>query len=396
MIRSKAGSVAILALAQVAAMSLWFVSAAILPELTAAADLSPGRGAALSSSVQIGFVLGAVLLAIHGTADRHDPRRLLALSALAGAAATLGLLVTVPGGDAQILLRLFTGMTLAGVYPPAMKIAVGWGTRDRGFLVGLLIGALTLGKAVPYLIASGGGPDWRLTIIASAALAGLGGLLVLLIALGPMHARAAAFDPGALRLAWTDRRIRLAYLGYLGHMWELYAFWAWIAAAVTVTFAPPMGDSAPDAARLLAFGAIALGGVLCLPAGYAADRIGKARVAQWALMVSGGAGLLTALTLGGPVWLTVLLVLVWGAAVIPDSGQFSALVADAAPPERAGSLLTLQTALGFTLTFFTVQATPAVAAAIGWQATIALMAIGPAIGVLAMRSLIALGPARIA
>jgi len=108
-------------------------------------------------------------------------------------------------------------------------------------------------------------------------------------------------------------------------------------------------------------------------------------------MMSGAAGLAAALAFDGPVWLLSALVLVWGAAVIPDSAQFSALVADAAPPERAGSLMTLQTALGFLLTFFTVQAVPSVAAALGWPATLALMALGPAAGVETMRRLIRLG-----
>jgi MFS family permease len=369
-------------------MSLWFVSAAILPELSAEAALTPGRAAALSSAVQIGFVAGALALAVHGTADRYDPRRVLAVSALVGAAANLALLATPPGGAAQVALRLVTGAALAGTYPVGMKIVVGWGVRDRGLLVGLLVGALTVGGALPHLFALTGGADWRPTVVAISLLAAAGGLLVLAISLGPHHARAAAFDPSALRLAWTDRRIRLAYAGYLGHMWELYAFWAWIAAAATAGFALRLGEQAPDAARLLTFAAIALGGVLCLPAGALADRIGKARVARGAMVASGIAALGTAVTLEGPLWLAVPFVLLWGAAIIPDSAQFSALVADAAPPERAGSLMTFQTALGFTLTFFTVQATPAVAGALGWPATLALMALGPAIGVEAMRRLI--------
>jgi hypothetical protein len=193
-----------------------------------------------------------------------------------------------------------------------------------------------------------------------------------------------------LRLAWSDERVRLAYLGYLGHMWELYAFWAWIGVAMAAAFAGPLGEDATAAARLLTFAAIALGGLLCRPAGRLADRVGKAQVASWAMVVSGGAGLMTALAYGGPIWLVAPLVLLWGAAVVPDSAQFSALVADAAPGERAGSLLSLQTALGFTLTFFTVQAVPAVAAALGWPTTLAIMAIGPMVGIAAMRRLIGL------
>jgi MFS family permease len=386
----KAVSVGLLAVGQVLVLSLWFVTAAILPEMVAEGGLTPGRAAALSSAVQIGFVLGALASAVHGTADRFDPRRVLAASAAVAALANAGLLVTPVGGLAQVALRVLTGAALAGVYPVAMKIVVGWGTRDRGLLVGLLIGALTLGSAAPHLIAWAGGADWRVTVATASVLALCGAGLALLAGLGPHHARAAGFDPGALRFAWTEPRVRLAYLGYFGHMWELYAFWAWIGAAAAAAFGAALGEGAGDAARLLTFAAIALGGLVCLPAGALADRIGRARVAQGAMVASGLAGLATAACFGGPVWLTAALILVWGAAVIPDSGQFSALVADAVPADRAGSLMTLQTALGFTLTFFTVQAVPAVAAAVGWPATLALMALGPAAGVAAMERLIRL------
>lgn len=384
----KLRSVAIVSVVQVLAMSLWFISAAVLPELTAEGGLSPGRAAALSSAVQLGFVAGALAFAAWGLADRFDPRRVLALCAGVAAAANLAFVFCPIGGAAQVALRALTGACLAGVYPVGMKIAVGWGARDRGLLIGLVVGAVTLGSATPHLLALAGGADWRVAVTTASALAVAGGGLVLLAGLGPGHARAATLDPGALALAWTDRRIRLAYLGYLGHMWELYAFWAWIGAASTVALGA-RGDpaQAAAAARILTFCAIALGGLACAPAGWFADRIGKARVARLAMLGSAVSALAAAAVFHGPAWLLALAVLAWGATIIPDSAQFSALVADAAPPERAGSLLTFQTALGFTLTFFTVQATPMAAAALGWPLTFAIMALGPLAGAEAMRRL---------
>jgi hypothetical protein len=77
-------------------------------------------------------------------------------------------------------------------------------------------------------------------------------------------------------------------------------------------------------------------------------------------------------------------VIIWGMTVIPDSAQFSALVADASPAEQAGSLMTLQTALGFALTFATVQVTPTLVAWLGWPVVLASLALGPAFGIIAM------------
>jgi MFS family permease len=131
-----------------------------------------------------------------------------------------------------------------------------------------------------------------------------------------------------------------------------------------------------------------LGGGACILAGFWADRIGKAQVALAAMCASGAFAVLSALSFGGPAWLTVVLVVGWGLTVIPDSAQFSALVADHAPAQLAGSLLSLQTALGFMLTIAVVQAVPMAASWMGWPVTLALMALGPCLGVVAMSRLI--------
>ncbi len=385
----KRRSLTLLVIAEVLAMGLWFMTAGVLPELRTEFGLSAVQQALLSSAVQGGFVVGALLIAVTGLADRLDPRRVVAASAVGAAVATLALLVVPADTTAAVGLRALTGALLAGVYPVGMKLVAGWGVKDRGFLVALLVGALTLGSAMPHLLAAMGGAAWRPVVVIASLLAACGGALVLLTDLGPHHARAPRFRARALTMAWHEPRIRAAYGGYLGHMWELYAMWAWIGAALAVGFAERLEtDAALLLARLVTFAAIAAGGILCIVAGRVADRVGKARIAVAAMAVSGTAALATAVTLGGPVWLTTLCVLVWGMSVVPDSAQFSALVADASPPELTGSLLTLQTALGFALTTFTVQVAPWVADHIGWSALLALLAIGPALGIMAMRPLV--------
>lgn len=374
-------------------MALWFVSAAILPSMAREGEISQAAQAALSSAVQAGFVVGALAYAILGVADRFDPRRVFAISAILAGIANACLLIAPLGGTVAILLRGLTGALLAGVYPVGMKIAIGWGLRDRGLLVGALVGALTLGSALPHLIAILGGAEWRPTVAITSVAAVMAGLALFGVSLGPFHVRAARFDPTAIFSAWTNRRIRFAYFGYLGHMWELYSMWAWIGAATAVSYGVTLAE--PQAqwwGTLTAFLAIAAGGITSVLAGFWADRIGKANVASLAMIVSGTAAIATAISFGGPVAITFALALIWGAAIVPDSAQFSALVADAAPPEQAGSLLTFQTAIGFALTAFTVQATPLFAAAVGWPITFAVLAVGPAFGVLAMQRLRALPP----
>lgn len=392
----KARTLTFLLIACAAGMCLWFMTAAILPDLVAELGLSAARQSALSSAVQAGFVTGALGIAISGLADRVDPRGLFALAALGSAGTNALLLVVDLGSDAAVALRFLTGMLMAGVYPVGMKIAVGWGTKDRGLLVGALVGALTFGKSIPYGLAWLGGADWRSTIAVASLVAALGAGLALFTKLGPGHRKASGFQPAAMRLAVSDPKIRGAYLGYLGHMWELYVFWAWIAIAATASYTLA-GASAPVAlGKLTAFLAIAAGAPICVWAGRLADRLGKADVARGSMITSGILAVTTAVSFGGPPAITMALIILWGMAVIPDSAQFSALVADYAPPEWAGSLLTLQTALGFLLTIVTVELAPMVAAAFGWPVLLAGLALGPAFGAWAIgplvRSKTAAGP----
>ncbi len=387
----KLRSIALLIISQIAAMSLWFVSSAILPDMVREFSISEVRQAALASAVPAGFVLGALSSALLGLSDRYDPRKLFALCAACAALSGFSLLLVEPGGFPSIFLRGITGVMLAGVYPVGMKIAVGWGEKDRGLLVGLLVGALTLGSASPHLVAFFGEADWRLSIMVISLATSLSGGLILLTSLGPFHRRAPQFKASAIAVAWTNKRVRYAYLGYLGHMWELYAMWAWIGVATLASYRYSLPEeTAVSLSKLTAFIAIGAGGLACAAGGYIADRIGKAEITIVAMAVSGSAAIATALSFAGPVWITFVVVVIWGISIIPDSPQFSALVADGSPPEIAGSLMTFQTALGFTLTIFTVQITPWIVAMTGWPTVIAIMALGPAFGIYFMMKLRAL------
>jgi len=382
--QGKAASLAVIAACQVLALSVWFAGAAALPGLDAARPLTPFESAALSSAVQLGFVAGALASAWLGLSDRFDPRKVFAAGAgLAAAASGLALLAE-PGGPAMIGLRLASGAALALVYPVGMKLAASWAKGDSGFLVGLLVGALTLGSALPHLAAPLlGDLDWRAPFAGSALAAALAAAFIFAASAGPAFARAPAFRPGAVLLALKRRDIAAANVGYLGHMWELYAFWAWTGAFIAA-WRGARGLSAGPEIGLFTFAVVAVGAAGALAAGRLADRFGRAEIAGGALALSGLCALASPLAWGAPGFVLAALLLVYGITVIADSAQFSAAIAELAPPGLAGSLLTLQTALGFALTVVSVQLLPAWAEAIGWRWAFVPLAAGPVPGVIAM------------
>ncbi len=373
-----------LAVAELLGMSLWFSATAVTPSLAAAFALTEQQSAWLTMAVQAGFVAGTLLTAALNLADAVNPRHLMTAGCLLGAAANAAVFV-VSGPYALLTSRLATGAALAWVYPPAMKIAAGWFRTRRGFALGVLVGALTLGKAMPHLVTAAFGQSWQTPIVWTSLFAVAGGLVAhFVVRNGPLVPVTAPFSLGAIGRAFSVRDVRVVTLGYLGHMWELYAMWAWIAVFAGASLAAS-GVAAPGAhASLVAFVAIGSGALGCVVAGRVADVWGKARVARQAMLVSGACCLASAAVYGRhPGWL-YLLVVVWGFSVVADSAQFSALVSERAPVDAVGTALTLQVSLGFLLTMVSIDLLPRVAQSVGWQWAGGLLALGPIAGVVAM------------
>lgn len=378
---------AVVSLAQFLGMTLWFSATAVTPLLVEQFDIAPDHTAWLTMAVQAGFVAGTLLSALGNVADIMNARTLMFAGSLAGALANAAVIVA-PGTATVIALRFLTGASLALVYPPAMKIAAGWFKDRRGLALGLLIGALTLGKAFPHLLTAMFGGRWRESMLLASGLAVVGGTLVLaFVRDGPYVAATAPFDRHAIRRILASRGARLATFGYLGHMWELYAMWTWVAVFASASLAASGLANAGAAGSVAAFLAIGSGAAGCALAGYFADRLGKARVAMWAMLASAACAALTLVVYGGPPILLFALVMVWGFAVVADSAQFSALVTEHAPSDHIGTALTLQTCVGFLLTMVTIELLPRVAAATSWQVASLLLVPGPLLGAYAMARL---------
>lgn len=373
---------ALLAVAELLAMSVWFAGSAAAPELQVRLHLTGTESAWLTSTVQLGFVLGTLIAAALNLADVLPLRWYVAGCATFAALANAALIPADSFGLA-IGSRALTGMALAGVYPPAMKMAATWFKAERGLAIGAIVGALTIGKAMPYLLeGSGHLPFIGVVAVPSCAALVAAVLVGLWFREGPHAFPARPFSWSLVATVVREPALRRVTGGYLGHMWEIYAFWAWVPAFLAASFAARAAVTGSTAGSTGAwpFAAVAIGAVGCIWGGRAADRIGRVPVVRSALLVSGTCCLISGLLFGGPNWLVLAVCLIWGIAVVADSAQFSAMVTEVAPPHAVGTALTLQTSLGFLLTVGSIQLVPHVAAAIGWRWALVVLTLGPVAG----------------
>jgi len=378
---------AVVCLAELLGMSLWFVATAVTPELRARWSLDTTQAAWLTTMVQLGFVAGTAVIAVLNLADLWPARGLFAACAVAGAAANLAL-IAAPGYAPALGLRFFTGFFLAGVYPPAMKMIATWFRRYRGLAIGSVVGALTVGKALPYLIHALGGASLVAIVVSSSLGALIAALLIALFFVdGPFPFPQRPFSWGLVGAVLHDRPTRLAVGSYLGHMWELYAMWVWLPAFIAASLKAHDPGSSQTLAAALSFGGLAAGGLGCVWGGWMAARWGYAKVVMVAMAISGACSLGIGLLFGASPWLMVPVAWTWGFFVVADSAQFSAMVTETAPPHAVGTALTLQTSIGFLLTMVTIQLVPLIVDAAGWRWAFPILALGPAVGIVAARPL---------
>jgi MFS family permease len=386
----------LLSLAELLAMSLWFTGTAVIPQITTLWHSGLALGSWLTIAVQIGFSLGAITFALFNIPDIFSPIKVLVVSALLAAAANAAFAFLAAEPLTAILLRGATGFFLAGVYPVGMKIIAGWFQRGRGLALGIMIGALTVGSAVPHAANAIGGIPWRGVVLLGSAQAVLGALVVAWgVREGPFAMPQSRFDPAQIFEIVRNRALRLANLGYLGHMWELYSMWGWIAVIIAASAGWPRARY--EAAAALA---IAIGAAGCIWAGAASDRLQdqaasmrvaqRARVTIIAMGISSACCVLAALVLHRPL-LLVPLSMIWGIAVIADSAQFSTIISEVSDKRYVGTALTCQVALGFLLTAMVIRLMAAIASHYGWQWALASMAFGPLLGIWAMTGLLGRG-----
>jgi MFS family permease len=372
--------VSAIVLAELLGTSLWFVGTAVAPDLAASWSLSNAGRAALLTATQLGFICGTLAIALSGLADRFPAHRIFAASAFLGALFNT-LLVSCDGLSSALAVRFAVGLCLAGIYPLGMKLVVSWAPDRAGLALGWLVGALTLGTALPFLLRGlGESWPWQTIVRGASGFALASGIIISFVGQGPHAKSGGRLGWGKVAAAFRIPRFRSSAFAYFGHMWELYAFWCIVPALVLVT----RPDFESGTAYLVVFSVIAAGAVGCVTGGFLGRRVGGARVAALALAGSAAACLAFPFASGT---MAVALLVFWGFAVVADSPQFSALSAAASPKDAVGSGLAVQNGLGFAITLGAIQLVAALLPELGTRIAWVLLP-GPLLGLWFLRPLL--------
>ncbi len=374
-------------LAQFCCTSLWFASNAISPDLIDAYHLTETSLGYLTAAVQIGFIIGTLGFAFAMIADRFSPIRVFFVGALVGSLINLALLWESNSLASLLTIRFLVGCSLAAIYPVGMKIAADHFNRRLGNSLGFLVGALVLGTAFPHSIkAFSADVPWKTVVYVTSGLAVVGGLiLVLFVPNGPYRKPAAKLRLNAFLAVFKNRRFRAAAFGYFGHMWELYAFWTFVPLCILGynTLHPTTSLSVP----FWSFCIIGIGAIGCVLAGLLVPRYNEKRLATFALSISGLFCLASPLLFEMPVYVFLILLLVWGMVVIADSPMFSTLVAQRAPSEVTGTALTIVNCIGFAITIVSIQLLASLSEALPISYLFVVLAFGPLFGLISLRRL---------
>ena len=374
--------VPVIVISQFLCTSLWFAGNAVVGDMAEAFGFDARIEGYLTIAVTLGFIVGTLVFAIFSFSDRFAPRTVFLISALVGAIANCLLIMPANALWSVLILRMAAGFCLAGIYPVGMKIAADWHQEGLGRALGYLVGALVLGTALPHGIrAVTSTLDWETVIITTSALVVIGGVLLFgTVPDGPHRKAARSLDLTAFRSVFREQKFRSAAFGYFGHMWELYAFW---------TFVPVMLASlaAPVNIAFWSFVIIGIGGLSCVAGGYVSLKVGSARVARVALLLSAMSCVASIFITGSVPAFGIGLLCIWGVFVIMDSPQFSTLVATTAPKQSIGTALTIVNCIGFAIAMLSIQVITLLEGVVDERWIYLVLVLGPAFGLISTRSL---------
>ena len=348
-------------------------------------SLSSSAVGHITAAIQFGFITGTLIFALLTIADRFSPSKVFLTCALLGGLINLAMIWDGNTYPSILLIRFLTGFFLAGIYPVGMKIAADYFDKGLGKALGLLVGALVLGTALPHLLKGMTlSISWKTVIFSTSSLAALGGtIMYILVPDGPYRKPSQKLDLSAFFKVFQKREFRAVAFGYFGHMWELYAFWTFVPIMIE-TFNSNSNEQTLNN-PLTSFFVIGLGGLACVLGGYLSLKFGTKRIAFFALLSSCVCCLVSPFFLSASnESLLIGFLVFWGLVVIADSPLFSTLVAQNADPKIKGTALTIVNCIGFGITILSIQLLNYLIDYTSSTSVYIILAIGPILGLAAL------------
>lgn len=335
--------------AEVLTMAGVFAFPALLPQFSVAWELSAAAAGWIAGVYFVGYAVAAVVLLT--LTDRCDARLVYLGGALVTAAGAAAFALSANGFWTALALRFVAGIGLAATYLPGLRVLI---DRYQGGRASRAVATYTasfgLGTALSFLLAGelGAALGWPAVFAAAAVAAVVAFALVRTLPPVVRPAGAAPAPIAALRAALGNRRAMGYVLAYGAHCWELFVLRAWQVAFLSACLAPagagsggwPSPTGVATLSGLVAMAASIAGNELCV-------RYGRRRTIALIMVAAAALAFGIGAAAGGRYGVAVVLVLIYTAAVMADSGALTAGAIAAAAPERRGATLALHALIGF-------------------------------------------------
>lgn len=333
-------------------LTLVFVSyPAVLPVVQKAWGMSAAAAGSISSAFQIGFALS--LVGFSSLADWVGAKRVYLWSSLAAVPAAFAFALFSNGHLSAFLLNGLLALSLGGIYTPGLiMIADRFPPATRGRATGFFLAASSSGYAASLLLTGAvlGRWGWRPALLAAAT----GPLVGALIALGVLRGTPNRIPPRPAGAGFTGEVLRnrpaaLMIAGYTFHSWELLGMFAWAPATVAAALASRgagelratgLGANLAALFHLAGLLASSIGGQL-------SDRFGRTAVILAMLWASAACSFTFGWLVEGPLWLLLLVGLLYGFTAIGDSPVFSVGLTEVVRPHVLGAAFGVRSLLGF-------------------------------------------------
>ncbi|QZT35428.1 MFS transporter [Caldalkalibacillus thermarum TA2.A1] len=340
-----------MSIAQFLAMQSWFSFSAVMDIVAAEWRLTPSQSGLIISVFHLGYVVAVIFFSWF--LNRVNARYVIGTGALIAGVSGLFFVLVAKGFYSALILRLITGIGLAGIYVPGMRlIADIFLPQKRGRAMGVYVGSLVVGSGfslfVSGLFVQKFG--WQGVILMTAFAALIAAFIAYRLPYQSKTKTTLSISKALLKRIFTRKHL-LVNAAYGGHCFELYGMWAWIGPFLIYVFAlHGFNEASIQLGNILGSLVIMIGGLATYYGGLISDNIGRLKTINIFITISILCSLLTGWMYAFPIWVLILLVFIYGFAIIADSPVYNTVLTEISDPDTVSLALGVQSVIGFSFT----------------------------------------------